>query len=145
MRSGSDRVCAECLESPHELRWIAAVGARTPLHAGASGRVLLSQLEPKELERYLAEAAADKPRRLSAAEVNSLRRSVAAVRKRGYELAADDRVLGIGGIAAPIGATACLTIAGPTARCTPARLAGWLDALRQSTDRINRLLEGARS
>lgn len=146
VRSGNERICAECLESPHELRWIAAVGARTPLHAGASGRVLLSQLAPEELDRYLAEIAADKPAQLpAAAAAATLRRTVAAVRKRGYELAADDRVLGIGGIAAPIGVTACLTIAGPTARCTPERLAGWLGALRDSTDRINRHLEGARS
>ena len=145
MRSGNDRICAECLESPHELRWIAAVGARTPLHASASGRVLLSQLAPEALDRYLAEIAGEKTAQLPAAAAASLRHTVAAVRKRGYEVAADDRVLGIGGIAAPIGVTACLTIAGPTARCTPERLAGWLDALRQSTDRINRHLEGARS
>ena len=45
------------------LRVVAHMGARLPLHCTASGKALLAALQPDEVERALAEAAAASTRR----------------------------------------------------------------------------------
>src|SRR5271170_5853573 len=39
---GEQRICVELAESPERVRWVGQVGMRSPLTAGAAGKVLLA-------------------------------------------------------------------------------------------------------
>jgi DNA-binding IclR family transcriptional regulator len=65
-----------------------------------------------------------------------------SIRGQGYSTGTQDRVLGVAAMAAPIfnppgRASATLTIAGPSERCSPARLKEWATPLTEATRKIS--------
>jgi len=95
-----------------------SVGGKMPLHCGAGPRVLLAHLPQAELSRQLAAPlAALTP--FSPCDPIALAKMLARIRKRGWEVAADDIVEGIASLGLPVhdrsgAVTAAVSISGLT-------------------------------
>lgn len=145
MRVGSDRVAVEQVEGIHELRWVANIGARLPLYAGATGKVLLAFMSPAEIDNYLTKVRLTKLAARTITERAALKREIEKIRRDGYATSFDDRVDGLGGISAPIvdrwgNATACITIAGRSERLSARLLQEWAGPLMNAAERISGLV-----
>ena len=84
--------------SEQALRYSVSAGERLPMHALASGKVLLAALPDEELDRYFAEAERARFTPSTVTGEKALRRELAEVRKRGYALTDEEYSLGIRGI-----------------------------------------------
>ncbi|MFC3885495.1 IclR family transcriptional regulator [Bacillus songklensis] len=93
------RVCIEMVESSEQIRNIVRVGQRNALWVGASGKVLLANLEETERRRILDEAI--KLNQLQI-EKSVLEKELDVIRSQGYVTSIDDRVKGSFAIASPI-------------------------------------------
>ena len=140
---GTERVCLERIESPEHIRVVVRVGERLPLHAGASGKVLLAFL-PAERRKAILEAIA-LPRLTPNTIANraQLERELATVRKRGYAISVGERVSGAASVAAPIRGSdgnviAALNITGPMPRVTDAKLLEYAELVIRAAAKISR-------
>jgi IclR family KDG regulon transcriptional repressor len=121
---GDQRVCIEMVESSEQIRNFVRVGQRNFLWIGASGKVLLANLEEMERHRILDEAV--RGNQLETEE-SALEKELDLIRTQGYVLTIDERVKGSFAIAAPIfnhtGRLAGgLTAAGPIHRLSEERI-----------------------
>jgi IclR family KDG regulon transcriptional repressor len=111
------------VESSEEIRNIVKVGQRNFLWVGASGKVMLANLEETERRRILDEALINDQLKL---DMNDLENELDLIRSQGYVTSIDDRVKGSFAIAAPIfnhtgKLIAGLTAAGPIHRLSKER------------------------
>ncbi|WCB91533.1 HTH-type transcriptional regulator KipR [Baekduia alba] len=105
------------VESPRPVRLSYERWRMTPMHLGASGKILLAHLDPVAAERVISAIAGPDP----TVDPRRLRRELAAIRHRGYVITHSELDEGAGAVAAPIldrrgRLIAGLTIAGPSAR-----------------------------
>jgi DNA-binding IclR family transcriptional regulator len=100
VRSMSERVCVDSVESASELRTIVGIGSSLPLTAGSAGKVFLAfdDLGPAR-DRLIAEA-----RRWTPASPigDELRQQIALVRRRGWAHSAGEREPGVASVSAPV-------------------------------------------
>jgi DNA-binding IclR family transcriptional regulator len=148
VRSGFDRVCIDQVEGPHEVSWRHGVGKISPLFAGATGKVLLAYLAPDELKEFWRTVKIQKITPFTTVKREEIAKELEAIREQGYSIGTQDRVLGVAAMAAPIfdaadHASATLTIAGPTDRCSPERLVEWVEPLTIATREISDLVRDA--
>ena len=120
VRSATERVCIEAVESERELRTIVSVGASLPLTAGSAGKIFLafdSDLG-QEARRLMDEAVAWTP---ATPLGEDLRRQLAQVRRRGWANSAGERQSGVGSVSAPVFGPsgellAAISVSGPQTR-----------------------------
>lgn len=117
------RVCIEMVESSEQIRNIVKVGQRNALWTGASGKVLLANLEETERKRIINDA---KMLNQLSIEEGVLEQELEVIRSQGYVLSLDDRLKGSFAIASPIFGHAQnliggLTAAGPIHRLSEER------------------------
>ncbi|MGO1184264.1 MAG: IclR family transcriptional regulator [Micrococcaceae bacterium] len=113
-------------------------GDRWPMHATATGRVLLASSPPEQMEAHLSQPL----KSYTPATVTdpvTLRQVLAEVRQRGVAIAFDQIVEGVTAVAAPIIGSqgrpvAAVGMTAPTERCTPHQL---LPALTTTAHRIS--------
>jgi len=142
--SDRHRVCLERVPSKHQIARVGAVGEIYPLHAGASGRVLLAyMLDEKRkaiinsgLERFTSETITD-PTQLEA-ELSQLRR-------RGYAVSKAEREPGAFSVVAPVRnadgrVVASLCIAGPLFRLSEEQTEIYTKAVLQAAEQISKRL-----
>lgn len=108
-----ERVCIELEEAPNAIRHFVKLGTRNSLTQGASGLAMLAFLP--EGERAAAVANETEER------VRFLKQSVELIRKQGYAITYNDRVVGACGISAPVfdrfgKLCSGLTVSGPAER-----------------------------
>jgi DNA-binding IclR family transcriptional regulator len=89
------------VESPNPVQVRDWTGTRIPLHAVSSGQVVLANLSPAELERYLGERLERFTAR-TLVDPAALRDRLHEVRRDGYAWAREEYAEGIVSIAAPI-------------------------------------------
>jgi IclR family transcriptional regulator, acetate operon repressor len=129
------------VETHESIRAFFPPGTRSPMHASGIGKALLAQFpEP----RVRAIAARGLPgftdRTLTGAE--ALLADLAAIRARGYSVDDEEKNDGMRCVAAPIfnatgEAVAGISISGPAARVTPARLAALGAEVRRAADTLS--------
>jgi DNA-binding IclR family transcriptional regulator len=136
-------------EAPMGLQMRANAGRRSPLHATASGKVLLAfSPDPGLLERLLAEPLP----RLTTTTITDpavLRRELAEVPAQQYATCWQEREVGLCSVAVPLrdytGAViGSLAVAGPATRLTAATLPAHLAPLQMTGRRIEAHLGGSR-
>ena len=92
IRVDDEYLYMDCVESVHDVRQTAALGARTPLVRGASGTAILAAMPPSEAEAILQRSHYEWPvprtRRLDAALV---RKELAGFRGDGYTWSMGER------------------------------------------------------
>lgn len=148
VRSGFDRVCIDQAEGPHEVSWRHGVGKISPLYAGATGKVLMAYLSPAELKDFWRTVKVQKVTPFTTVKREEIVGELETIREQGYAVGTQDRVLGVAAMAAPIFdaagvASATLTIAGPSDRCSSERLANWVEPLTTATTAISELVHDA--
>ncbi len=136
------------VDAPHHLRPGSWVGQRFPLHASASGKVLLATFDDEQLERFLREPLV----RLTPSTITTadeLRTDLGRVRERGHALSVDEAEEGLSGVATGIHGQAgelvgVLTVSGPTQRLDGRRARRAADHLRRAAGRIESALHQRR-
>lgn len=112
--SNDERVCLEVVDTPSPLMTIVKPGERVPLLYGATGRILLANMDEVQLSQVLSRAD-------SQLDTVSLERELRRFRSQGYALTRGQRIQGITSIAVPIRAPHmteqyCLALTGPSVR-----------------------------
>src|SRR5215468_10001176 len=79
-----------------------SVGTRFPAYAASMGRVLLADLSPDELEKYLAEATFEAFTERTVVDPNQLRNIISEVGTQGYSIVDQELEEGLRALAAPI-------------------------------------------
>lgn len=137
------------VDAPAQLRPQSWVGQRFPLHASASGKVLLATWDGERLERFLAEPLPRfTPSTITGAA--ALRDELVRVRERRCALSRDEEEEGLSGISTGIHGPdgellGVLTIGGPTQRLDGQRGRRAVDHLQRAAHRIEATLRRGRA
>lgn len=136
------------VDAPAQLRPRSWVGQRFPLHASASGKVLLASYDDEHLDRFLAEPLVRfTPATITDAE--ELRAELARVREQGYAVSCDEEEEGLSGLSTGIhgptdGLLGVLTVAAPTQRLDRKRGRRAAEHLRRAAEQIESVLRRGR-
>jgi DNA-binding IclR family transcriptional regulator len=136
------------VDAPAQLRPQSWVGQRFPLHASASGKVLLATYDDELLERFLSEPLA----RFTSATITTaeaLRAELKRVREQRYAVSRDEEEEGLSGIATGIRGPAdelvgVVTVGGPTQRLDRQRGRHAIDHLLRAAGQIASVLRRGR-
>jgi len=147
--SGASRTCVQEFPSTQPLRLVLGLGEGGPLHAGASGLLLLAYMPAEQRARILAtDLAALTDRTITSAEALEL--ECEQIRAQGWSVTHSQRTVGAAAMAVPIDDAAAewgvsaLGVYGPETRCRSlADERRWLGALQQCAAEINTAI-GAR-
>jgi DNA-binding IclR family transcriptional regulator len=136
------------VDAPHHLRPQSWVGQRFPLHASASGKVLLATFDDEQLERFLRDPL-ERLTTSTIATAGELRVDLGRVRRQGHALCIDEAEEGLSGVATGIYGRAdelvgVLTVSGPTQRLAGHRARQAVDHLARATGRIESALHRGR-
>jgi DNA-binding IclR family transcriptional regulator len=136
-------------EAPGGLRMSADAGRRGPLHATASGKVLLAYSLDGDLTDPAITDHLSKFTNTTVTSLAALRRQLSQVRTRGYATCWQEREVGLCSVAVPLRdytgkVVGCLTLAGPATRVNARTFQSHLPALRAAAHRIELHLGGAR-
>lgn len=118
---GHDGVCLEKVEGNHVLRVSHQRGATFPLHAGASGKVLLAYLDESERDEIINRIEFTKFSKTTITNRRKLEEELRRIRAQGYAESDGEVIRETYGIGAPIlsqsgKALAALSISAPTHR-----------------------------
>ncbi len=116
-----DGICLEKVDGHHAFRVSFERGTTFPLHAGASGKVLLAHLDPQKQDQIIKELKYDKFSETTITEPKQLKAEIATISKQGFALSNGEMIHGTYGIAAPIfslsrNVIAALSISAPNHR-----------------------------
>ncbi|TXL81701.1 IclR family transcriptional regulator [Vineibacter terrae] len=120
-------------------RYMPQVGDLRPVHATAIGKALLGSLPDDELDKTLSRLALEKLTRHTIADVGQLKRDLAASRRRGWYVNAEETVADMTSLCVPLrlrGEHYALAIAGPSVRIK-ANLEDNLDRLATTAKAIS--------
>jgi DNA-binding IclR family transcriptional regulator len=132
------------IDTPNQLRPRSWIGQRFPLHASASGKVLLAHRDRARLEGLLREPL----ERFTPATITTpgaLRGELDHVREQGYAVVIDEEEDGLTGVATGIRGLsgellAVVTLAGPTQRLDPRRERHAVDHLLRAARQIESVM-----
>jgi len=143
---GTSGICLERVEGHHALRVSHERGAIFPLHAGATGKVLLAYLPREDQERIIAQGL---PRftATTITDPGELRAELATIRRRGYAESDGEVIPYTYGLAAPIltggdRIVAALGASAPTTRVDAKSKGPFLKELSTTARAIARELVG---
>lgn len=132
------------VDAPAQLRPQSWVGQRFPLHASASGKVLVATYDEERLDQYLLEPLARfTPSTITTAE--ELRAELGRAREQRYAVSRDEEEEGLSGIATGIHGPAgellgVLSVGGPTQRLDRQRGRHAVDHLLRAAGQIESAL-----
>ena len=132
------------VDAPQHLRPQSWVGQRFPLHASASGKVLLSTYDEARLEHFLrAPLTPFTPKTVTSSAV--LRSEVALAREQRHAFTVDEEEEGLSGVAAGIHGSrgellGVITVSGPTQRLMLHGGRHVVERLRRAVDQIEAAL-----
>lgn len=118
---GPDVVFLDCVESTHGLRAVSRKGRAIPAYATASGKALLAELSPLQLQRAFPEEDLTRLTRKTLASRSALANELRRCRDRGYATNVEESELDFAAFASVIRdragtARASIVIAGPATR-----------------------------
>lgn len=117
--SGLHALFVAVIESPHAIRYAAHVGKRVPIHATASGLVLLSRMPDKQRAALLRRVAYERYGDGTWMSAEAVEDEIAESARRGYFQSASCYSVDLGGVSLPLtvdGRTLAITVAGPLYR-----------------------------
>ena len=137
------------VESREVMRMIARLGSRSPIHASGVGKALLAYLAEPQLARVLQQRGLARYTERTIDNPAQLRAELARVRQLGYALDDEEHAVGLRCVASAIfdqngQPLAAISLSGPKARVTDARLDELGIAVRQTADEITQALGGHR-
>ena len=144
VRTGIEAICVEELRGDFPLSFTVLVGTPTPLHVGASGKVLLAFMEPAEQARLLRALKLYRVTAKTTTDLNALTRELEQIKKRGWALTTGEANEGSTALSVPVrgphGILLAVGIAGPVLRLPRRRLLGHLGDLQSAAKLIESAL-----
>lgn len=139
---GMEAVNVEAADSPRPVMHVGWIGRRLPLHATASGKVLLAHAG----DAVVSSVFAGRLKRLTPKTITSsraLRAELARVRARGYATVWAELEPDLAAVAAPVrdhrgDVVAALAIAGPVSRCERQQLGALAEHVVEAADGLSR-------
>jgi IclR family KDG regulon transcriptional repressor len=110
VRDGLESVAVAQKNSTHEVRVHGAIGRRRPLHAGASGKVLLA-FGPENIETRMLEGELPKVAPQTITSKARLKKELQRTREQGYATSLSEGAVDVVAIAAPVYGSAGLVVA----------------------------------
>ncbi|MER5335687.1 IclR family transcriptional regulator [Micromonospora sp. NPDC002717] len=111
---GNRVVCIALIESVHPLRLFVRIGQEMPLHAAASARALLADMDTDIVRALLAERPLTAFTPDTPATPDAVIEHLAVVRARGYDVCDDELDRGVWAVAAPVRSSTGTTCASIT-------------------------------
>jgi IclR family acetate operon transcriptional repressor len=128
--------------STQALSYTMKVGMKAPLYAFSAGKIVLSELHPGELSRYLARVTLAPVTPHTIRSRSRLKKEIQDVKAAGFAYSREEFTLGITAIATAVRTEerfyGAINLAVPTVRFTPSRDAEYREALRRAADIIAR-------
>ena len=135
------------VECRQMMRVFARPGGRVPLHCSSVGKALLMAMPDSELARVLHQRGLPRLTSKTISTPAALRRDLQQAREQGYAIDDEEHAVGLRCIAAPIfnenaEALAAISLSGPMARISDARIPLLGDLVRRKADAISAQLGG---
>jgi DNA-binding IclR family transcriptional regulator len=146
MEEDGQAVCIGRVDSPGPLKVTFEVGRRSPLHAGASARVLLAHMPPEEVDRVIRNGLTRFTENTFVSG-DLLLEELALTRQRGYALSFGELDPGVAALGVAVRGrigevVASLSVSGPSSDFTPGRIPELVEMTRRSAEAITGALFG---
>jgi DNA-binding IclR family transcriptional regulator len=147
--SGNEVLYLDRVETAEPLRFFLRTGARVPVHASASGKMILAQMSPSQRRKLLAHAplAAHTPNTLI--DLQQLEDELQTIRAQGYAIDNEEFLTGLICVAVPVPtdvgrSNLCVAVQAPGLRLDVTAALGLLPALHRAARAIRDIeTEGA--
>ena len=138
-------VCVDKEESRHPVRLTMEIGARRPLHAGASSKILLAHLPETRIQAIIQASGLPRLGVNTITDEQALQQELDLIRKQGYALSFEETDQGAWGTAVPIEDSggrilASIGVAGPLSRHTDERTHDFIRLCKQASAEISALI-----
>jgi DNA-binding IclR family transcriptional regulator len=131
IRSGDSVILIDQVESTQPIRYAVTLGVPRPLLTSATGKLFLAELQPPDLERFLADQG-----QTNSTAAATIRAQRDAIRSHGIAYNLEESIAGVCTIAAAVRGAAGALVAGLV-------VAGPADRVRPKLDQIEPLLRDA--
>jgi len=140
--SDGKRVSIEKIESPHDVRRIIQLGKSLPLHCGGSGKALLAFLPDEEVDKIIRKEKFIPFGPNTITDPTKLKEHLKEIRKNGYAISFEERILGSASVAAPIldykgKVVASLSVSGPTTRFAKKKVPILISLVKEAAQKIS--------
>lgn len=140
VRDGSERIRMQAVQSNQPVRRVAPVGARLPLYAGASSKVLIAYAEPHIQQELFAD-----PAWLNAIDIDHYKQQLEEITAQGYATSFEEREPGAAALSAPIFGrsgqiAAALSVSGPASRLTMEAMRKYAPVVIESSKRMSTMM-----
>lgn len=124
IRDGDEAVYLDHVQDDHMLQLFTRVGARVPLYATGSGKVLLAEMSDGDFSAYLKRVPLARHTERTLTTEDGLRSELAQTRKCGYAVDNEEMEAGIRCVAAPVyhhngSVAAVISVSGAAIRISP--------------------------
>lgn len=139
--SGDEVVYLDRVETTAPLRFTLAVGSRAPVHASASGKVLLAQMPPAQRRRLLRHSPLPALTPATMTDPDDLEKSLRQVREQGWAIDDEEFLPGLVCIAVPVPSSRgrsnrCLAVQAPVMRVSAAEAPDLVEPLLKAAASI---------
>ncbi|GAB2741986.1 IclR family transcriptional regulator [Salinifilum aidingensis] len=147
--TGDEVVYLDRVETPEPLRFYLRPGSRVPVHASASGKVILSQLTPAQRRKLLAHAPLKQYTPKTATDLDALEDELERVRANGYAIDDEEFLPGLvcAAVLVPAGtgrSNLCVAVQAPIMRLGVEQAPQLVPALQRAAEALGRIeSEGA--
>ena len=142
---GTNRLCLEKMDSNQGIKYVVEKGSVSPIYAGSSGRVILSELPKADLNRLLKNITFEKLAPNTITDPKILLRELEVIRKKGYAVSYSETSDGALSIAAPVRGyhyPVAVGIIGPKYRFSH-KLDGLVGTIKNCANQISRKIKAA--
>jgi len=141
----NDRVTViDIIESRKDFKITSPIGTSLPLPAGATGKLFLSRMEPKDLQKYLHSDPLIRYTANTITDPDQYEKELIKVRKNGFAFDDEEYISGVRAVAAPIkryGAyIPAIWVVGFKASMTQKKIPAIIEQTRDAADKISKKL-----
>lgn len=142
--SGNEIVYLDRVETPEPLRFHLQPGSRVPVHASASGKMILSQMSRAQRRNLLAHAPLERHTPHTITDLDRLEEELDRVREAGYAVDDEEFLPGLvcAAVLVPTGtprSNLCVAVQAPVVRMDRDGALAHLPALRRAAEAISRI------
>lgn len=138
VRSGVERIRIQSVQSHEPVRRVAPVGARFPLYAGASSKILIAYARAQEQQEIWSHPSWQLR---DGSNMEQYQIELSEVLEQGFALSFEERESGVAAISVPVfdregGVIAALAVSGPSSRLTMDRMHEYAPFLQAAAKRM---------
>jgi DNA-binding IclR family transcriptional regulator len=143
--NGDHVTIVDVVESHNEMKITSPPGTRLPLLVGATGRVLLAQLDRERVQQIVQKMGLKRYTTKSLVDPRQFLKEVGKVRERGYSVDQEEYIPGVRAVAAPIQAAtlppAAIWVVGFTSTLDDKKLGIVITEIQKAVQEINQSLK----